>query len=108
MAAQPISAQGLKVKEELLSWPGVTTRRMFGCDTFFAGPKMFAFLLSDGLVVKAAPEERDSLLARPNVEPMRMGNGVRFGDWLKVAIEQEADFDLAIDLAGRSLALVTK
>ncbi|MBI5695146.1 MAG: hypothetical protein HZC51_05300 [Nitrospirae bacterium] len=36
---------------EVLGWPDVTTRKMFGCPCYLARGKMFSFFVTDGLVL---------------------------------------------------------
>ena len=66
-----------------LAWPGVTKRRMFGCDAYLVGGRMFAFQGDMGLVVKVPPAERDRLLARPDAAPFLVRPGVAFGEWVQ-------------------------
>ena len=50
------------VKEEIISWPRVTNRKMMGCPCYLAGGKMFAGLVTRGMVItKLTPEEKDEL-----------------------------------------------
>lgn len=66
-----------------LAWPGVSKRRMFGCDAYLVGGRMFAFHGDMGLVVKVPPVERERLLARPDAAPFLMRPGVPFGEWVQ-------------------------
>lgn len=66
-----------------LTWPGVSKRRMFGCDAYLVGGRMFAFHADIGLVVKAPPADRERLLARPDAAPFLMRPGVPFGEWVQ-------------------------
>lgn len=50
----------LKIEEELLSWSDVTTRKMYGCPCYKNKEKMFAFLVTDGIVL-TKPSEKDKL-----------------------------------------------
>jgi len=38
-------------EKEVLSWPEVSTKRMFGCPCYQADKRLFAFLVTDGLVI---------------------------------------------------------
>jgi hypothetical protein len=66
-----------------LTWPGVTKRRMFGCDAYLVGGRMFAFQGDMGLVVKVPPADRERLLARPDAAPFLVRPGVPFGEWVQ-------------------------
>jgi hypothetical protein len=66
-----------------LAWPGVSKRRMFGCDCYLVGGRMFAFRGDMGLVVKVPPADRERLLARSDAAPFLMRPGVPFGEWVE-------------------------
>jgi len=66
-----------------LGWPGVSKRRMFGCDCYLVGGRMFAFWGDMGLVVKVPPADRERLLTRPDAAPALMRPGVPFGEWVQ-------------------------
>ena len=66
-----------------LAWPGISKRRMFGCDCYLVGGRMFAFRGDMGLVVKLPPADRELLLARPDASPFLMRPGVPFGEWVQ-------------------------
>ena len=66
-----------------LSWPRVSKRRMFGCDCYLVGGRMFAFWSDTGLAVKVPPADRERLLARPDAAPCLMRPGVPFGEWVQ-------------------------
>ena len=62
------------LEEEILSWPKVTHRKMMGCPCYLAGGKMFAGLVTRGMVItKLTPEEKDELGEVHTVEPFTMG-----------------------------------
>src|SRR4030042_513572 len=66
-----------------LARPGISKRRMFGCDCYLVGGRMFAFRGDMGLVVKLSPADRERLLARPDASPFLMRPGVPFGEWVQ-------------------------
>jgi len=66
-----------------LTWPGVSKRRMFGCDCYLVEGRMFAFRGDMGLVLKLPPADRERLLARPDAAPFLMRPGVPFGEWVQ-------------------------
>jgi hypothetical protein len=78
-----------------LSWPGVSKRRMFGCDCYLVGGRMFAFWCDMGLVVKVPPADRERLLTRPDAAPSLMRPGVPFGEWVQWRPRLE-EIDLAL------------
>lgn len=66
----------------LLSWPGVSVRRMFGADCFLTNGRMFAFAYERGLVLKVPQEHYHEALALPAVIPFTM-RGIPFGKWAR-------------------------
>ena len=44
----------LKLEKEILSWPNVTTKKMYGCPCYKYKEKLFAFLVTDGVVLTKA------------------------------------------------------
>lgn len=71
---------------EVLSWPGVSTRKMFGCPSYTVGGSLFAFLVNDGIVLTAlTPHQREALARTKNVAPFEPG-GKRLPSWSRVAV----------------------
>ena len=80
-----------------LTLPGVGKRRMFGCDCYLVGGRMFAFRGDMGLVVKVPPADRERLLARPDAAPFLMRPGVPFGEWVQLR-PRPGEEDLALSI----------
>lgn len=56
------------------AWPGVTLKRMFGCPCYKANERLFAFLVTGGLVLtRLARTEKDAALKRFKGKPFRAG-----------------------------------
>lgn len=87
---------GARLEQALRAWQGVEKRRMFGCDAYLIGGRLFGFLGGMGLVLKPPPSERDALLANPNVQPFLVRPGTPFGDWLQWPLSSAADLDAAL------------
>lgn len=53
------SMTGTRVSFEahVLPWDGVTMQRMFGCPSYLVDGKLFAFLVTDGVVLTALPPD---------------------------------------------------
>ena len=78
-----------------LSTPGlqdISMRRMFGCDAFFAGDKIFALLWkTERIGVKLTdPEAYARLLALPGAEPWQIGAKI-MSHWVLVPEEMHDD-----------------
>jgi hypothetical protein len=46
----------LRIEEEILKWPNVTTKKMYGCPCYKNKEKLFAFLVTDGVVLTKMSE----------------------------------------------------
>ena len=47
----------LEIEKEILSWPNVTTRKMYGCPCYKYKDKLFAFLVTGGVVLTKVSEK---------------------------------------------------
>ena len=72
-------------------WPEVSQKKMFGVLSYLAGGKMFAFLVTDGLVItNLNQEEREAIAERYESESFQAGSR-KVGSWLKVSLASQAD-----------------
>ena len=81
----------LKIEEELLSWSDVKTRKMYGCPCYKNKEKMFAFLVTDGIVL-TKPSEKDKLdlSKKYDVKPFQAGNRT-MKNWPQIFIDEKSD-----------------
>ena len=77
---------------ELMSWPDVTLRRMFGADCFLVRGRMFAFA-RDGVVAKVAEARYQDALALPGSAPFQIRPGLTFGRWVRFPAEDDGPAD---------------
>ncbi|MFQ5552701.1 MAG: TfoX/Sxy family protein [Thermoplasmata archaeon] len=83
----------LRFEEEVLGWPQVTTKKMFGCPGYQATGTLFAFLVTQGVVLtKLSPETREGLGARHQTEPFGTGDRV-VKKWIVALVDEETDWD---------------
>jgi len=75
----------------MMGWANVEPRRMFGCDCYLVGSRLFAFFQDEGVVVKVPSPRREELLADARVRPFTVRQGARFGDWLHLRLSASAD-----------------
>ena len=80
----------------MMVWANVEPRRMFGCDAYLVGGRLFAFFQDEGVVVKVPSPWREELLADARVAPFTVRQGARFGDWLHVRLSGPADAAFAL------------
>ena len=85
-----------EIMARMMGWAGVEPRRMFGCDAYLVGGRLFAFFQDEGVVVKVPSPRREELLADARVAPFTPRSGARFGDWLHVRLSGPADAAFAL------------
>ncbi len=95
MAPDPPAQEEIVVN--LMAWANVEPRRMFGCDAYLVGGRLFAFFADDGVVVKVPSPQREELLNDPRVSPFTTGRGRgTFGEWLHLRLGEPPDVALAL------------
>ena len=63
-----------ELEEEILQWPGVSSREMMGCICYLHGKKMIAFLVTDGIVKSKLSEQDQTDLSKLSKKvPFKMG-----------------------------------
>lgn len=76
---------------EILGWPEVTTRKMFGCPCYLAKGKMFGFFVTDGLVLtNLSTDAWNDLTEIAAMAPFEYGGKVITG-WAHVDISGMSD-----------------
>ena len=85
-----------EIVARMMGWANVEPRRMFGCDAYLVGGRLFAFFQDEGVVVKVPSPRREELLADARVAPFTPRSGVRFGDWLHLRLSGPADAAFAL------------
>ena len=77
------------LEREILSWPQVTHRKMMGCPCYMANGKMFASLVTGGMVItKLTQDEREKLGKIHPVKPFQAG-GRTMKKWAHLTLEPE-------------------
>ena len=85
-----------QILARMMGWANVEPRRMFGCDAYLVGGRLFAFFQGEGVVVKVPSPRREELLADARVAPFTPRSGARFGDWLHLRLSGPADAAFAL------------
>ncbi len=76
-----------RIRELVLAEPGVTEKRMFGGLAFLVGGHMAVSASGrGGLLLRVDPEDTETLLAEPHVEPFEM-RGRSMRGWLRITPE---------------------
>ncbi|MBN1261833.1 MAG: hypothetical protein JXB35_14240 [Anaerolineae bacterium] len=73
-------------EDEVLRWPEVTTRKMFGCPSYQVKDRLFAFLVTGGVVItNLVKNDRDRLAESYTVAEFKAGERV-VKYWVQVEI----------------------
>lgn len=94
---------GLRVRfeREVLRWPHVDARKMFGCPSYRAKGVLFAFLVTHGVVItRLARADREAVSRQCEAGPFRAGTKV-VRAWLRLPVKSAEDL-------GRTLRWVKK
>lgn len=88
-------------EQQVLYWPQVTSRRMFGCPAYLADGRLFAFLVTEGVVITQLRLKERQLLAEENpTEAFKAGERT-IERWTQVTITDPKT-------VGRIMAFVRK
>ena len=84
----------LRLEKEILSWPGATTKKMYGCPCYKYKDKLFAFMVTDGVVlVKVNEVDRNKLSTEFEMKPFQAGEKRTMSLWPQIRIEKIADLE---------------
>lgn len=88
---------------QVLSWPKVTMRWMFGCPAYLVDGKLFAFLLSQGVVItQIRKRDREAFAGLYETEPFKAGER-EIERWLQVNLgDDRTYFDRVMALVRKS------
>ena len=89
-------------EETVLSWPHVSAKKMFGHHCYKANGKLFAFLVTDGVVItKLAEADRETLSRQFRATSFQSG-GRTIRDWVKLSVKNERDLENIMPYMKRS------
>jgi predicted DNA-binding protein (MmcQ/YjbR family) len=81
----------LILEKEILSWPEVTTKKMYGCPCYKYKDKLFAFLVTDGVVLtKTSEQDRIKLSKEFSIRPFQTATRTMKG-WPQIPIDETSD-----------------
>jgi TfoX/Sxy family transcriptional regulator of competence genes len=96
------------VEKQVLNWPRVTTRRMFGCPAYLVDGKLFAFLVTDGVVItQIRKRDREELEAQYSVEPFKAGER-EIERWLQVTVDDLEKLERVLTMVKKSYDTVLR
>jgi hypothetical protein len=81
----------IQLEKEILSWPHVTTKKMYGCPCYKNKDKLFAFLVTDGIVLtKASEQDKIKLSKTFPIKPFQAATRTMKG-WPQIPVDETSD-----------------
>ena len=81
----------LRLEKEILSWPNVTTKKMYGCPCYKYKEKLFAFMVTDGIVLtKANEQDKTKLSEEFSIKPFQAATRTMKG-WPQIPVDETSD-----------------
>ena len=81
----------LKIEKEILNWPDVSTKKMYGCPCYKYKNKLFAFLVTDGVVItKASEQDKINLSKEFSIKPFQAAKRTMKG-WPQIPVDDASD-----------------
>lgn len=98
----------LRLEEKVLGWPSVSRKKMFGCPCYQANGKLFAFWVTNGLIITQLElSDKEKLSKKFRVSPFTTGNRV-VQKWTKVQIGSVRDLDQVVPFVRKSYQSAVK
>lgn len=95
-----------KVEKEVLGWPKVSTKKMFGCPCYKRDGKLFASLVTEGIVIThISDEDREKLSRLFQTGPFHAGKRI-VDSWLRIPIININDIDKIMPFVRKSYKYV--
>jgi hypothetical protein len=83
----------LKIEKEVLNWPDVTTKKMFGCPCYKYKEKLFAFLVTGGVVfTKLSEQDKMKLSKEFKVKPFQAATRT-MKNWPQISVDETSDIE---------------
>jgi len=92
----------LNIEKEVVDWPDVTTKKMYGCPCYKYKNKLFAFLVTDGVVLtKASEHDKLELSKEFSIKPFQAATRIMKG-WPQIPVEEKSDLKKIIPFIKKS------
>ena len=89
-------------EEEILTWPHIGTKKMFGCPCYKANDKLFAFLVTRGIVLtKLSDSERKNISKRHDTKPFQAGKKT-MNTWIQLPVDEVENITKLMPLVKKS------
>ncbi len=95
----------LAVEKEILSWPDVSTKKMYGCPCYKHHEKLFAFLVTDGVVlIKMTDQDKEKVSKDFEVRPFQAGARRIMYSWPQIKVRNMTDLEKLLPFIKKSYA----
>ncbi len=92
----------VRLEKEILSWPDVTTKKMYGCPCYKYNDKLFGFLVTDGVVLtKASEQDKMKLSQEFMIKPFQAATRIMKG-WPQIPVDETSDLKKIISFIKNS------
>ena len=92
----------VKLEKEILSWPQVTTKKMYGCPCYKYKDKLFAFMVTDGVVLTKVSEQSKMKLSKEfEIKPFQAGKRI-INRWPQISVNKSTDLEKIFPLIKNS------
>ena len=86
----------LILEKEILGWPNVSTKKMYGCPCYKYKDKLFVFLVTDGVVLtKSSEQDKKKLSKEFTIKPFQASTRTMKG-WPQIPVDETSDLDKII------------
>lgn len=90
---------------EVLEWPKVTTKKMFGCPCYQADTKLFTFIVTNGIVItQLTDDDREEASMKFKTSPFQAGKKT-VKAWVQISINHKRELDNIIPFIKKSYHL---
>lgn len=90
------------LEKTVLNWSGISTRKMFGCPCYKANDKLFAFLVTNGIIItKLTEAERKKISNQYESKPFKAGNKT-INTWIQIPVNDAEEITNLIPLVKKS------
>ena len=92
----------LKIEKEILNWSETTTKKMYGCPCYKYKEKLFAFLVTDGIVLTKASEHDKILLSKEFKIKFFQAATRTMKGWPQIPVDEKSDLEKIIQFIKNS------
>jgi hypothetical protein len=101
-ADESMHAIRVSLERELFRWPGVTKRPIFGLPGYIVNGKVFALLVTGGIILTKLPEiERERVSGRFPTVPVT-GHGGVIAAWVQIVLPETGDLPTILPFVKKS------